>query len=222
MKFDDESLLDRYQTLLNEGKLPEERKTEGLPLINEDTRDTLISLYGITDKPEVPRYIPRYFDDEVQGGPYAEGLKIAEDVLCQVAPEDKSGYLYHLGLWLNNSFKDSYEFKKPDLQDSAIVGVGAVVKAFEVQVGYSVLEGLGEVDNGLISSAFEEEPLKSRTSLINRMLSNKQFPQYQTSLGSFISELSTYSSNPEALKDGASMQYHVFESLWSQISRRRK
>lgn len=217
MRPEDERLIAFYQKITKEDRLAAEIRAEGLPLINEDTRDKLVSLYGISDKPAVPRYIPRYYDDEVQEGPYSEGYKIAEDILRQLNPDDKSGYLHELSSWLNRSFTDSYGYEKPELQDSAIVGVGAVIKAFEIQLGYPVIEGLGSVDSEFVCRAFEEEPLRSKTSLINKVLSNKQFPQYQTSLGSFVTALSTYSPNPDALKGGASMQYRVFESIWPQI-----
>ena len=210
--------LDLFEKLLGEGKLPLERKLEGLPLIIEDTRDSLVRLYGTSDKPGVPRYIPRFYKEEIEAGPFSEGLKIAEDTLGQFPLNDKSGYLYHLGSWLNKSFDDSYRHEKSDLQDSAIVGVGVVIKAFEIQFGFSVGDGLGRADEGFVLSAFNEEPLIGNTSVINRLLSGKEIPSYQASLGSFVSKLSTYSSHPDALIDGASMQYKVFESLWPQIS----
>ncbi len=224
MRQEDDSLMGLYQKLAEAGLLSVEKKSEGLPLINEDTRDSLVSLYGISDKPDVPRYIPRYYDDddEIQGGPFAEALKVTEDVLSQFRSDDRSGYLYHLASWLNKSFKDTYESKRVELQNSATVGIGAVIKAFEIQLGYSVVEGLENADGGSVLSAFEEEPLKSRTSLINRMLSSKDVPVYQTSLGSFINDFSTYCPNPSAVKDGAAMQYRVFELIWPQLSPNKK
>jgi len=218
MRHEDGSELELFQKLVEGRIVVVEKESEGLPLINEDTRGILVSLYEISDSPEVPRYIPRYYDDEIKSGPMSNGLGIAEDLLGQFPPQDKSGYLYHLGSWLNNSFKDSYEYKKPDLQDSAIVGVGAVIKAFTVQLGYPVIEGLMNADGDSVLTAFAEDPIKSRTSLINRLLSTKDVPLYQPSLGSFINELAVYSQHPQALKEGAAMQYHVFESLSSQSS----
>lgn len=197
------------------------RETEVIPgpsLITENTAFKVRLLLNMVSDPAL-RMQHQAENLPVNEAVYERAVSATENLLRQF-PEGEGGFLHHMGEWMKA--KEFHKFKDTDsLRDSATLGFGVVLLAYETQLGPEFSGRIREMTTQELAAGFENAsvPYAKSNTILDRANNRKSvIPSHQAPLVALVDDFGRFVRYKYAMLDGASAAYNVIDNLWPQIS----
>ena len=128
-------------------------------------------------------------------------------------PSTQKGFLIQVNQWLRKSYGNS------QLVNAATVGMVYVFRAYHIQEGASLIDGLTQMPDGQTMTALDQttEDLTTETGIVKRMLTGQRIPEHQVFLNQGLDILKLVSPHENEVEEGAIAMYRALSTLWPAI-----
>lgn len=128
-------------------------------------------------------------------------------------PNTQEGFLTQVNQWLRKSYGN------PQLVNAATVGMVYVFRAYHIQEGASLIDGLTQMPDGQTMAALDQttEDLTREPGILKRMLTGQRIPEHQVFLNKGLDILKLVSPREDEIEEGAIAMYRALDTLWPAI-----
>ena len=213
-----------------ESTSPPEQPRTGAPFVTAETRDKLLSEFGLIDdqpkEPELTNPTDRLLRDAIDASQHKQaqesyrftiGMKEhALNIFGDIA-ENNSNFVIRLREVLKEV--DPYNM----YLDTYALGMSVVLRAMHVQSDYRLyykLSQLNEADIDRFSSVIKEGLEYTRpgdSNILDKALSIPRIPQSQENLRELVERVDKYHSLDTRYKYGASVVYKAIDGIWPSL-----
>lgn len=206
-----ESLRSSYQDFRAK---EEEAARTSIPFITEETLDQLVHELNL------PRNVRDInlrgsLTGELQLGANYRTRMLAEHIFKAFGKGAENGLLTQIESWL----RENYGTKNSATANSSTVGMAYVLRAFQIQEGPTLMDGLNSIHAPQLIAAFKltTPELTQEAGIISRIKTGQSIPDFQTYLNEGLHLLKIPSPNEAEIEEGATAMYTALDNLWPAI-----
>lgn len=144
--------------------------------------------------------------------PFWKGLDVAKGIFKSIRRYD-NGEVFVEGAhgWIRNKLGR----EKASARDSATIGMGIVLRAFEIQ-NPAIVQRIQTIKKSEIDQSFERIGNIGRGDILDEVLDNAEIPDYQMHLNDIVGQMAPLCDGRNRVYEGAVVMYKVLESLHEQ------
>lgn len=197
-------------------------KADGLPLITEPTMERLLSEYGVQNDFRTQSILSSMSPDLVVP-PFSKGIEVASTIFNTLVTIDDV-FPKKAVEWLDRNFRQPYE------KNFAAVGMGAVIRAYEIQDdemqlsqpetdepnSFTFLRRFKNISHHEWFAGFNKSKVEWGM-IVRTEKPAPQIPDHQVNLATFLDRFVNFgvpSPHEPVVKAGASSMYHALEHVW--------
>jgi hypothetical protein len=211
---------DAWRARVLQGEPNGDLAAHGPVFISEGTYNNLLGEYNL-EIDQRTKEIMYGITGTLEDSSFYRGVVIAEGYLSHFfeADKDRNGFFSQFDSWLKSRNYDRFGRSGALMKNGACVGMGAVVKAFHLELGADFIDRLVAVPPQKVSGAFDKRKVeRSATgaeSIIDRIKNKSTIPSAQVFFNRFLGKL--LEEGPVEIVEGAETMYGVIEDLWPEI-----